>query len=331
MLSVLERARIHVLIHEGQSVSYVSRLTKHTRNTVKKYSKKLTTTSYKRKVTPLIARRRAALVRLAGVTRSNGSRVWPAHGSAAALRRALIAEGFPAVSRRQVSREIRVCGMKSYVRPRTPTRRHKDVAARREFARREIRKNHRRLVFTDESWLSCNEATGRRQIAKSRKDVLAIERKSRWNLPCIMIWAAVGYNYKGPLVILPSKKTDDEQRCFRLDGKGYRRRCVSKIAHDLVRLNLTLVQDGARSHAAASTTAYLKRKHVAFVDDFPPYSPDLNMIEPIWHILAQKIGMHCPLTTDELIEAAKVEWAALPQCLINSYIDHFPKALRKCI
>lgn len=332
MLDKKERIRVAVAVECCGSVAAAARLTQHSRRTVRKYAKTSAPATQPRQQQPHIASRRAALVRLAKETRTKDGRTWPAHGSANALRTALIREGFPPISRRHVSREIKQVGLRSYVRPRTPTRRRIDVEKRRAFARKELRRNrHRRLVFTDESWLSCNEATGKRQVAENRSQVLPIERKSRWNLPCVMIWASIGYNYKGPLVFFPSKRTADEQRCYRLDGAGYVRRCLSVIVPDLVARNLTLVHDGARSHAAGSTTSYLQRKGVDFIDDFPPYSPDLNMIEPIWHVLAQRIGLRCPMTVDELIRDAKIEWEALPQSVINEFIDHFPSALKKCI
>lgn len=335
MLDLRGRVKVGVALEScGGNVSAAARLTSHTRATVLKYAMAAPLPKPPRKMRADIVRRRAALVRLAGEIRTKDSRSWPAYGSANALRSALIREGFAPISRRQVSREIKEVGLRSYVRPRTPTRRRLDLDKRKAFARKELRGNHmrhRRLVFTHESWLSCNEATGKRQIARNRSEVLPIERKSRWNLPCVMIWASIGYNYKGPLVFFPSKRTEDEQRCYRLDSAGYRRRCLSVIVPQLVARNLTLLHDGARSHAAGSTTAYLHRKGVAFIDDFPPYSPDLNMIEPIWHILAQRIGLRCPMTVEELIRDAKIEWEALPQSIINGFVDHFPTALQKCL
>lgn len=333
MLDTFERARIKAAFDlSGQNITVTAKTTNHSRATVKKYVSGPLAASPQRQTTPEIARRRATLARLAESISTNGVRTWPTYGSANSLRLALANHGFRPISRRHVSREIKKIGYRSYVRPRTPTRRAVDMETRKRFARKELRyKRHRKLVFTDESWLSCNEATGKRQVARDRGDVIPLERKSRWNLPCVMIWASIGYNYKGPLVILPSKRTDDEQRCFRLDAVGYRRRCLCKIVPDLQSKGLTLVQDGARSHAAGSTIAYLQRKNVDFVDDFPPYSPDLNMIEPIWHILAQRIGLRCPMTVEDLIRDAKIEWEALPMSIVNAYIDHFPSALRKCL
>jgi len=203
------------------------------------------------------------------------------------------------------------------------------VAKRRAFARKHQRLAWKRVVFSDESWLCCNERTGRMQWARSQKDVLGIERKARWNVPSIMVWGSVGYNFKGPLIIFPSKMNKDgELRQFRLDAPGYVRRCLAPVVPRLVQEGRILQQDGARSHAARSTMHYLQqRKDVQVLDDWPPYSPDLNAIERIWKELNARVGARCPMTTEELITAATEEWEALPQALINRHCEHLPRQL----
>lgn len=302
------------------------------RTTVSKYvAGAAATYKYARKTAPELKKRRRVMLGLLQKTCEKDGRKWPQYGSARAVQRGLQSLGYQ-ISRRQVAREIKEkLRWKSYVRPKTPTRRVCDLERRKAFARRELLLDHRRLVFTDESWISCNEATSKRQFAQNRQDVLPREQKSRWNVPCAMVWTAIGYNYKGPLVIFPTKHSDSEQRCFRLDAASYRRRCLSRITNDLLARNLTLLHDGARSHAAGSTVNYLSNKSLPYVADFPPYSPDLNMIEPIWRIFQEKIGAHCPMNLDELVAAAKLEWERFPQEIINAHVDHFRSALKKCL
>lgn len=67
----------------------------------------------------------------------------------------------------------------------------------------------KKVVFSDESWLCCNERTGRLQWCKKRDDALPLEKKARWNVPSIMVWATAGYDWKGPLIIFPSKHSKD--------------------------------------------------------------------------------------------------------------------------
>lgn len=147
-----------------------------------------------------------------------------------------------------------------------------------------------------------------------------------------MVWACFGYGYKSELVIFPSRRDDDGiLKAFRLDSKRYVKRCLQKVVPDILARGKTLLQDGARSHASQHTTQYLLRKGVPFFCDFPPYSPDFNMIEPLWKTFAERVGLLCPMTLDELCEAAKKVWNELPQSLLDAHAGHFHGALRKSL
>ena len=87
-----------------------------------------------------------------------------------------------------------------YVRRKVPTRTTVDMSKRNAFAKKMrtwTKAKLRSIVFTDESWLPCCEQTGRMMWARSRDDVLPLERKCRWNVSSVMIWA-VGIDYKSP-------------------------------------------------------------------------------------------------------------------------------------
>lgn len=160
--------------------------------------------------------------------------------------------------------------------------------------------------------------------AKSRKDVLPMEKKARWNVASIMVWGCVGYNWKSPLVIFPSKtNVDGELKQFRLDAASYVRRCLSTVSKQLVEEKRLFQQDGARSHAAKSTKEYLQKKGVELLDPWPPYSPELNAIERVWKELNARVGERCPMSVPELIAATKEAWEEIPQEVINAHCQHF--------
>jgi hypothetical protein len=258
--------------------------------------------------------------------------VWPTYGSAAKLKAALFAKTCESLSIRQIQRDMKQAKMKSYVRPTTTTRKVAEVNARHKFAAKHVDTDWKSIVFSDESWLTCNEATGKYQYCHKRSDAVPREKKARWNVPSIMVWAAVGFNYKSELVIFPAKQESDGQiKTFRLDAERYVRRCLSTVAKDLTEKNRLFQQDGARSHVAKSTKAYLKRKRIQWIEDWPPYSADMNMIEPIWKELADRVGAACPMTTEELIVAARAAWKALPQSVVNAHCKHFTTRMAKVL
>jgi transposase len=188
-----------------------------------------------------------------------------------------------------------------------------------------------KLVFSDESWLCCNENTGKIQWCKRGEKPLPREKKARWNVPSVMVWGAIGKGFKSKLVILPSKREDDdgEVKVFRLDSESYVRRCLSTVSNRLVSEGRIFQQDGARSHIAKRTRAYLRRKKINWIEDWPPYSPDLNMIEPVWKELARGVGALCPLTTQELVAAAEKVWNEMPQRILDAHAMHFSRAIQK--
>lgn len=281
-----------------------------------------------------LARRNSTIRRLATLTSKKGDKVFPTHGSSSAIRRALFAQTKELLSTRQVRRCLRSGGLRPYVRRRVPTRSAKEMNAKKAFAKRQLKnKKWRSIVFSDETWLSCNEVTGRVQWAARRSQVLPVERKARWNVPSIMIWAAIGVGYKSDMIIFPPRKTDadGELRTFRLDSKSYVRRCLQYVVPAIVARGKILQQDGARSHASKHVREYLKRKGVNYIEDWPPYSPDLNMIEPLWKTLAAEVGKQCPQSQDELVAAAKKAWRELPQHVVDRHVLHFRKACSELV
>lgn len=335
MLTEFQLGGIHraFLSFEG-NVSAVSRETGIDRRTIKKYVQaKFQRVPAQRKRSNKVIQRRKLLVRLAGMRLRKGSRVWPKFCSAAQLQGALLEQSGEHLSVRQIQRQLNEAGLTAYVRTPVPTRASHDVAQRKAFAavlRQWPRHKLRRIVFSDESWLTCCEQTGRMMWAKSRAEVLPLERKCRWNVPSMMIWACVGYNFKSPLVILPSKRSvDGEVRAYRLDSDQYVRRCLSLVAPQLIAKGRIFQQDGARSHACRKTLSYLKRKGIEMIDKWPAYSPDLNAIERIWKELQCRIGKKCPMSLEELVTIAREEWDKLPQQLINAHCDHFETQLHQ--
>ena len=333
MISEFMKGRVYQLWKAGMSRTKIGVKIGISPTTVKKMiDGKFKSKRAVRKTPVEIIKRRNVLKKLANETAKKQHRVWPKFGSAKQLCSALHKKTGTKLSVRQVQRDLHTIGLKPYVRQAEPTRTTADKKIRRAFAH-EMRGLSKRkinsIVFSDESWLSCCERTGKIHWTSSRDKVLGLERKARWNVPSIMVWGAVGHNYRSELIIFPSKRNvDGEMKQFRLDAQQYVRRCLSTVVPELARRNLLFQQDGARSHVAKKSMEYLRRKKINVLRSWPAYSPDLNAIERVWKELNTRVGELCPMTQQELVTAAKQVWKCIPSKIINQHCAHFSRQMQ---
>ena len=86
-----------------------------------------------------------------------------------------------------------------------------------------------------------------------------------------MVWAGVSLHHKTNIVVINGNLT----------AAHYQYEVLGTEVIPLLRNHrgMQLLHDGAPAHRARATTAYLNANNV---NDFPPKSPDLNIIENIW-------------------------------------------------
>lgn len=334
MIDAITVGRIQQAHKYGKSILQISRDVGVCPETVRSYiSNDFSCKTITRKRAKKLVSRDQKLAKLAKSTVKKGHRQFPKFGSAARVRDEYYRQTKQKISVRQVQRCLKRSGLHPYKRQFAPTRCSRDLARRKEFAKKNVTLDPKKLAFSDETWISCNESTCRVQWAKSRSQVFPKERKARVNVNSVMVWGAVAYNWKSKLVIFPAKQTSDEgeSQPFRLNGDRYVRSCLSTVVDDLKKRGIVFQHDGARAHVKSSVRSYLSRKGVRVLENWPANSPDLNMIEYLWKTLKERVGLQCPYTMDELITAVRKAWDELPQQLINNHVMHFQSALRGCL
>ncbi|UYV72301.1 Transposase [Cordylochernes scorpioides] len=114
----------------------------------------------------------------------------------------------------------------------------------------------------------------------------------------IMVWGAIAYDTRSPLV--------------RIQGTMAAQR-----------------YDNARRHTARIRQQALQDVHML---PWPLYSPDLSPIYHVWDIIGRRLhALPQPRSEDELWQMVEREWRAIPQDAICSLIDSLPRRVAACI
>uniref|UniRef100_H2MQU8 Tc1-like transposase DDE domain-containing protein n=1 Tax=Oryzias latipes TaxID=8090 RepID=H2MQU8_ORYLA len=82
-----------------------------------------------------------------------------------------------------------------------------------------------------------------------------------------------------------------------------------------------LQQDGAPSHTSISTSKFLKAKKMKVLQDRPAQSPDMNIIEHVWGRMKEGAWKTKPKNLDELWEAWKTAFFAIPDDFIHKLYE----------
>lgn len=185
---------------------------------------------------------------------------------------------------------------------------------------------HRHMVFSDEKWFY-------RESPKSYVWKLdgwvypGVMKRVEAHPEKVMIWAAIGWNFKSRLVFLTKNVTSEV----------YWEECLigSDLMTDANRVfgdqNWFLQQDNAAGHVSNDTLATIDELGIRLLEEWPPYSPDLNVIENVWAIMAYRVNKAQPKSKRELQQEVLRVWFQLALSTVNGLVDSFPARLQECI
>lgn len=326
MLPIAEVGRIRGLHESGMSVLAIHKKTGYARTTINRALAHVGgTRKRKGRETPRIAKRQEVLTKLASEVKVVNGRSLPKNSSITKLTAALKKKGIE-TSRSTVHRDMSATH-DCVVRPLKPFDCEHSHAMRRALRERYGDTPGDLFVFSDEHFITTNDHTTKSQwirkslVGEEKELPIPRIRESRFNVPSVMIWAAIGVDYKSPLVFIDKRK-DGDGKTLGMDAKRYVRTCLAKLVPTMPDGRI-FMQDGARCHTAKHTLAYLERKGVDVLEGWPPYSPDLNPIENLWHYLDQKISEQVPQSLAELKKVAKSAWEDIPLDVINNFVLSF--------
>ncbi|UYV65848.1 CLCN3 [Cordylochernes scorpioides] len=181
-----------------------------------------------------------------------------------------------------------------------------------------------RVVFSDESRFCLSSDSRRVRVWRrrgERSNPAAIVGRPTVRQRGIMVWGAIAYDSKSPLL--------------RIQGTMTAQRYVDDVLRPVTLPYLQGVpnalyqQDNARPHTARISQQALQDVQML---PWPPYSPDLSPIEHVWVIIGRRLhALPQPRSEDELWQMVEREWRAIPQDAIRTLIDSLPRRVAACI
>lgn len=310
----------------GQSLRQLASIFRRDRKTVSRAISRRPKRSVARRPSAAIRTRRDVVAKLAGKKNGRTCALFP---SCSSIAKELKKLGHQA-SASTVRRDLVAKKFSSFVRRYVPSADPKVLAKRTTAARRLLRLDLQKLRFSDESYMTCDNHTHRRQWVRDKQDLLPRQRQQRGAVPFCMVWGVVGHGYKSKLLVFKRKKieNDDGGTKFgvpKLTADSYVRRCLSTVNRAL--RGTVFVHDGARPHVAKRTQRYMEKKKIEVFDGWAPHSPDMNVIEHVWALMKPLVAEAAPKTDGELVAACHAAWEAVPQATIDSMVMKHRKVL----
>ena len=181
-----------------------------------------------------------------------------------------------------------------------------------------------RFIFSDESRFGLTPDNRYRWYRRGERDSSCYIELEKFNCS-IMMYGAIGYNYKSKLVLCSGGVDSLEYRSLIEQSQ-----MISDLDPRYGSGEYFFVQDGAPAHNATCSHLYLK-KRCSFVKCWPPNSPDLNPIEHVWGAIKRIIKSKKIETKEELVQTVLEAWNSFPQDSINRLVMSFHGRLRTVI
>nr|CAH7765277.1 unnamed protein product [Callosobruchus chinensis] len=139
----------------------------------------------------------------------------------------------------------------------------------------------------------------------------------------IMIWSCMAAGGVGEMLLCEG----------RMNSERYTEVFDAALALSITNLfgetnteNLKFQQDNATCHKSAHTMAWFAQNQVDLLD-WPPQSPDLNLIEHIWSILKKNVRRHSLCNKKALLTALKREWEQISPSACLKLVESMPKRI----
>lgn len=198
------------------------------------------------------------------------------------------------------------------------TKKHK--CARFEFAKSVILKNddfRNSIIFSDEKRFCLDGPDGYKYYWHDLRKEKSICSQNAYSAG-VMVWGAISVTGKRVISFVEGN----------INSKKYIEVLENNLLPTWSSTDFVFQQDNASAHKAKQTISWCENQNFKLLD-WPAKSPDLNIIENIWGILAnniyrEKINYN---NLNELKESILREWDKIPSDIIFSLYKSFPNRL----
>lgn len=221
-------------------------------------------------------------------------------------------------------------GLRCY-RPAIKPRLSRDqIQARLEFARKYVQKDMRywgHVLFSDEAQIVLHPLDRRERVRRPkhrRFDNQFIREKPKFGGCSLMFWGCAQYKGVGDLIGILG--TVNAQSYIEILEEG-----IPSTVKKLNLLSFLFQDDNASSHRAKDVEIYKSKNHIKSLREWPANSPDLNIMEDIWHLFKDRVRKREPTTIGELQQFAFEEWPKIPVNEVQQKIRSLPRRLAALI
>lgn len=210
-------------------------------------------------------------------------------------------------------------GLRPRRRARGPYLSSRDRDVRVSFCRSELQLRSQ-LIFSDEKWLLANDGGNGWQWVSP--DELPDVRSQSQEAERICLWGIIAPGFRYLRV------------SFGTVTKAVYKSFLSDALPHVLRLQQTnpflrWQQDGSRAHLGS--LSWLESKGVRVVNNWPPRSCDLNVIENLWSYLQSKVSEEGPWSRDDLVHYVSKVWNEMDMEIVNRLCSSYHRRLEKVI
>ena len=178
------------------------------------------------------------------------------------------------------------------------------------------------VVFSDETIMELNPT--RREYVR-RPPGEGFNRKyistfKKFGGKKVMFWGFIKFSGERDLIVVENK----------LDSGKYQTILRENLMENLF-LGEIFQQDNAPCHVSVSTLNFLNENGFSILENWPPQSPDLNIIENVWSYLKRRVSKRNPKCLEELIRFSFQEFSKIPTVYIQKLYRSVPRRLQLAI